>query len=135
MAMKVTVIIERGIDGTYSAYMDSNKLSFGLIGDGKTVKETMDDFANSYEEMKAYYKETGKDFNELEFIFKYDVSSFLQYYSGILSLAGLEKLTGVNRGQLSHYATGHRKPSQKTIEKIEKKLQGFGNELSQIHFV
>jgi len=111
--------------------MEAKNLSFGLIGDGSTVKETIEDFTNSYEEMKAYYQETG----ELEFVFKYDVSSFLQYYSGILSLAGLEVLTGVNKGQLSHYSTGHRKPSQKTVEKIEKKLQAFGQELSQVHFV
>jgi hypothetical protein len=133
--MKVEVIIERGIDGTYSAYMDAKNLSFGIIGDGSTVKETMDDFNNSYEEMKAYYKDAGKDFTDLEFVFKYDVSSFLQYYSGILTLTGLEVVTGVNKGQLSHYSTGHRKPSQKTIEKIEKKLQAFGQELSQVHFI
>lgn len=133
--MKVDVIIERGIDGTYSAFMDAKNLSFGLIGDGTTVKETMDDFLNSYEEMKAYYKEIEKEFTELEFDYKYDVSSFLQYYSGILSLAGLEVLTGVNRGQLSHYSTGHRKPSLKTVEKIEKKLHAFGQELSQVHFI
>lgn len=133
--MKVTVIIERGTDGNYSAYMDTNNLSFGLIGDGKSVKETMDDFYNSYEEMKSYYHETGKDFPELVFVFKYDVPSFLQYYSGVLSLAGLERLTGINQGQLSHYLTGHRKPSQKTVEKIEKKLHNFADELSQVHFV
>jgi hypothetical protein len=68
--MKVTVIIERGTDGNYSAYMDANNLSFGLIGDGKSVKETMDDFYNSYEEMKLYYHDTGKDFPELMFVFK-----------------------------------------------------------------
>jgi len=133
--MKVNVIIERGIDGTYSAFMDAKNLSFGLIGDGSTVKETIEDFTISYEEMKTYYQEAGKEFKELEFVFKYDVSSFLQYYSGILSLAGLEVLTGVNKGQLSHYSTGHRQPSQKTIEKIEKKLQAFGQELSQVHFI
>ncbi len=133
--MKVDVIIERGSDGTYSAYMDTNKVSFGLIGDGSSVKETMDDFSNSYQEMKSYYKEQGKDFVELDFVFKYDVSSFLQYYSGILSLAGLEKVTGVNKGQLSHYVTGRRRPSPKTVEIIEKKLHVFAKELSQVHFV
>jgi len=133
--MKVDVIIERGSDGSYSAFMDSNKVSFGLIGEGKTVKETIDDFSNSYEEMKIYYNEVGKFFFELEFVFKYDVSSFLQYYSGILSLAGLEKVTGVHRGQLSHYVTGRRRPSHKTVEKIEKKLHVFAKELSQVHFV
>jgi len=133
--MKVNVNIERGTDGSYSAFMDADNLGFGLIGDGASVKETIDDFCNSYAEMKAYYKDAGKKFTELEFIFKYDVPSFLQYYSTILSLAGLERLTGINQGQLSHYLTGHRKPSQKTVEKIEKKLHSFANELSQVHFV
>jgi len=133
--MKVDVIIERGSDGSYSAYMDTNKVGFGLIGTGYTVKETMDDFSNSYEEMKSYYLEAGKLFIELEFVYKYDVSSFLQYYSGILSLAGLEKVTGVNKGQLSHYVTGRRRPSHKTVERIEKKLHVFAKELSQVHFV
>jgi hypothetical protein len=133
--MKVNVIIERGVDGSYSAYMNENSLSFGLIGDGKTVKETMDDFKNSYEEMKAYYAEVGKEFKEFECVFKYDVASFLQYYSNILSLAGLERLTGVNQGQLSHYLTGRKKPSRKTVEKIENKLHSFANDISQVHFV
>ena len=133
--MKVDVIIERGSEGSYSAYMDTEKVRFGLIGDGSTVKETMDDFMNSYQEMKTYYQDAGKVFIELDFVFKYDVSSFLQYYSGILSLAGLEKVTGVNKGQLSHYVTGRRRPNNKTVEKIEKKLHVFAKELSQVHFV
>ncbi len=53
----------------------------------------------------------------------------------ILSLAGLHRLTGINQGQLSHYVTGHRKPSPKTILKIENSLHNFAKEISQIHFV
>lgn len=134
--MKAVVIIERGKNGTYTAYLENNNLPFGLLGDGKTVKETIDDFMNSREEMKAYYAEENKLFpEELEFEFKYDVPSFLEYYSSVLSLAGLERLTGVNQGQLSHYVTGHRKPSQKTVEKIERSLHNFATEISQVHFI
>jgi predicted RNase H-like HicB family nuclease len=133
--MKIKVIIERGTDGTYGAYMDDNSLTFGLLGDGKTVKEAIDDFYNSAEEMKEYYKGEGKEFPDIEFEFVYDLSSFLQYYSKILSLAGLERLTGVNQGQLSHYITGRRKPGRKTTEKIEKALHQFGNEISQVEFI
>lgn len=61
--------------------------------------------------------------------------SFLKYYSKVLSLAGLERLTGVDQGQLSHYITGHRKPSQRTKDKIEKALHDFAKELSQVEFV
>ena len=47
----------------------------------------------------------------------------------------MERLTGVNQGQLSHYVTGRRNPSKQTIEKIEKKLHEFGQELSQVEFI
>ena len=69
-----------------------------------------------------------------KFDFSYDVASFLAYYSDKLSLAGLERITGVAQGQLSHYVTGRRQPSKKTVEKIQKALQNFGNELSHVNF-
>jgi len=86
--------------------------------------------------MKEYYAKVGKEFpKNVEFTFKYDLASFLSYYSKILSLAGLEKLTGVNQGQLSHYVTGRRRPSKKTLDKIERGLHNFADEISQIEFV
>lgn len=133
--MKVEVIIERGSDGTYSAYIGSDNVPFGLIGDGKTVQETIADFLNSAEEMKEYYKEQGKEFPEMEWKFKYDVASFLQYYAFAFTLAGLERITGVNQGQLSHYINGVRKPSPKTIQKIESRLHDFAKEIGQVNFV
>ena len=133
--MKVKVIIERGNDGSYGAYIGSNNVSFGIIGDGETVQDAKNDFLNSYEEMKDYYAENNKNFTKCEFQFQFDIASFLAYYGSILSLAGMERLTGVNQGQLSHYVTGHRKPSKKTIEKIETKLHEFGKELNQVEFV
>ncbi len=132
--MKATVIIERGDDGTYSAYIADDNVPYGILGSAKTVQETIDDFRNSYEEMKAYYKEVNKKFTPLEVTFKYDMASFLAYYSNVLSLAGLERLTGINQGQLSHYVRGHRKPGKKTVEKIERKLHDFGKELYQLQF-
>jgi predicted RNase H-like HicB family nuclease len=134
---KINAFIERGTDGTYGIYIDleENQLSYGIIGDGNTVKEALDDFQNSYDEMKALYKDMNKDFEEVEFVFKYDMASFLQYYSDVLSLAGLGRLTGVNQGQLSHYITGKRKPSQKTKEKIEGALHQFSKEIGQVEFV
>lgn len=133
--MKAEVIIERGADGTYSAYIGSDNVPFGLIGDGRTVQETMDDFLNSADEMKEYYREQGKAFPEIEWKFKYDVASFLQYYAFAFTLAGLERITGVSQGQLSHYINGVRKPSPKTVQKIESRLHGFAKEISQVNFV
>lgn len=133
--MKVTVIIERGADGTFGAYIANDNLPFGAIGDGNTVAETIEDFKNSIKEMQEYYAEEGKVFPELEFEYKYDTASFLQQYAYAFTLAGLERITGVNQKQLSHYINGIRKPSKTTIEKIESRLHAFGTEISAVRFV
>lgn len=135
--MKVKAFIERGNDGSFGVYVDleNNTLNYGIIGEGKTIKEAIDDFHNSYNEMKELYLSESKHFEEAEFEFKYDTASFLAYYSNVLSLAGLGRLTGINQGQLSHYVTGRRKPSQKTVQKIEKSLHDFAAEISQVQLI
>lgn len=134
--MKIKAFIERGNDGTYGVYvdLDDNNLNYGIIGNGATVAEAIEDFKACYDEMKELHKEQGKRFVDAEFEYSYDVASFLAYYSGKLSLAGLGRLTGINRKQLSHYVSGNSKPTAKTIEKIEKSLHDFASELSQLHF-
>ena len=129
----IRVFIERGKDGMYSAYMpDDDKLHFCAIGVGETAKEAHDDFLSVVDSFRVDFPE---EISELSFEFSYDVASFLAYYAGKLSLAGLSRITGVAQGQLSHYITGHRTPSPKTIEKIDKAFHSFATELSQIHFV
>lgn len=134
--MKVVVIIERGTDGTYSAYIENNNLPFGVIGDGNTVAETIADFQTALNDMRDYYLQIGKEFPQgLQFEYKYDTASFLQHYAYAFTLAGLERITGVNQRQLSHYINGIRKPSKLTREKIEQRLHDFGNEISAVRFV
>lgn len=131
--MKVNVFIELGNDGTYGAYTGGkNPLPFGVIGEGSTVAEAKQDFLDVVE---AYKADGEKVPDDVEFVFSYDVPSFLSYYSKRLSLAGLEHITGVAQGQLSHYVTGRRKPSKKTVEKIQNRLNTFGRELSCLHLV
>ena len=135
--MEAIVIIEKGQDGTFDVRTsDEMSVDYIILGQGNTVEEAKKDFYSCYEEMRKVYKEEGWDFKEItSFKFQYDTASFQQYYSKILSLAGLERLTGVNQGQLSHYFTGRRKPSQKTIDKIQIALNNFGKELQQLHLV
>ena len=133
----VKAIIEMGTDGTYGVYIDleEKRLSYGIIGDGNTVQEAVADFKNSYEEMKEYYAEKDKKFQEVEFEYQYDMASFLNYISGKITLSGLQRITGVNQGQLSNYLNGHRRPSKRTIHKIEHSIHSFGKEISQMKFV
>lgn len=132
---KVKAFIERSDDGMYSVYINNSPLNYGIHGTGKAAAEAVADFKSAYETMREFYRKKGKEFIEAEFEYGYDMSSFLSYYGNILSLAGLERLTGVNKGQLSHYVTGHRRPGKKTIEKIEKKLHEFADELHQVEFI
>lgn len=133
---KVLVIIEKGIDNNYSAYMDDNNLPFGVIGEGKTVEEAKTDFFLALDEMKGYYKEVGKNFPaNVKYEFKYDLSSFLQGYAYAFTLVGLERITKVNQGQLSHYINGVRNPSEKTVRKIENNIKAFGREISELSFI
>jgi len=67
--MKIKAFIERGNDGSYGVYVDleDNTLNYGIVGDGKTINEAIDDFYNSYKEMKELYISEKKHFEEAEF--------------------------------------------------------------------
>lgn len=130
--MKIQVLIERGKDGSYSAYIaGDNPLDFGAIGEGDTAEEAKTDFMNVIES----FRDDGCVPDDAEFVFAFDVPSFLAYYSNVLTLSGLSRLTGVAQGQLSHYVTGRRHPSAKTIIKIQEHINKFGKDLSMVHFV
>lgn len=133
---KEKVYLVRENDGSYSVSMDDKStLPYGLVGEGNTVTEAITEWNRAYEDMRELFAEEGKEFVEAEFTFAYDLPSFLLYYAGKLTFAGLAKLTGVSAGQLSQYAHGYRHPSQKTTEKIQTALNNFGNELSQLQLI
>ena len=132
---KVKVIIEKGNDNLFSAYMDYYEFDFGLSGFGKTAQEAINDFYECYEEEKNMQSREGKVAPELEFEIKYDLNSFLDYYAGILSKSGLEKITGINQKQLWHYSSGRRQPKSQTTKKIQERIHQFADDLRQVQFV
>ncbi len=133
-ATKVNVIVERGKDNKFSAYMDYYDFDFGLAGFGATAKDAIADFYAAYEQEKELCAREGKVCPALEFDIRYDVSSFLDYFVGILSKSGLEAITGINQKQLWHYSSGMRKPRRETVTQIEKSIHAFADNLRQVHF-
>lgn len=132
----VRVFIERGKDGSYGAYMpDDNNLSYGVIGDGDSATAAVEDFMAVYEDMKQEAQSEGREFEEVNFVFSYDIPSFLLYYANIISYKGLAKLTGISAAQLSQYISGYRTPSPKTTQKIQTALHSLGKELSQLQLI
>ena len=131
---QVKAVIERASDGTYSIYTDADDLNYLVTGTGKTVEEAKKCFEGGYEDIKKSYARHDEPFTEIEMCYCYDMASFLVYYSKVLSLAGLSRLTGVNPQQLSHYVTGRRNPSPKTVKKIMDSIHAFGKDLSTVQF-
>lgn len=124
--------IEGNRKNGFNVYLPDSKLPFGLFGEGETEKEAIEDFKNLYEEMKAdYERASGKKLN-YQFEFSYDVPTLLEHYRGYLTLAGLQRITGINQMQLSQYLNGVRNPTTKTISKIEKAIHSFGQELCNV---
>lgn len=123
----IEVIIERNNDGSYTA-VPQHKHKIGFIGMGETVEEAMDDLRNSYTEAK----EMLPTLPAMEFTYKFDTASFLQYINGRLNLADLQAITGINRHQLSHYATGKSRPSSKTVQRIQEGITRFSEELQKV---
>lgn len=109
-------------------------MSYLVTGTGKTVKEARKVFEGGYEDTKRYYAEIGKPFEEVEFCYKYELPAFLKEYSEYFSLAGLERITGINQAQLGHYISGFRNPSPKTVKKFEDGLKKFIEELTSVKF-
>lgn len=132
---KVKVIVELGNDSKYSAYMDCYGYDFGLAGFGSTAKEAIADFYESYREEREMCAKEGKPAPELEFDVRYDIASFLSYYSGILSKPVAEKITGINQKQLWHYMSRIRKPKPETLRKIQASIHSFADNLRQIRLV
>ena len=61
-----------------------------------------------------------------------DMKSFLEFYSGIFSKPGLERISGINQKQLWHYASGKSKPRPEQVMKLESALHKLGAELVAI---
>ncbi len=130
---KIKAIIERASDGYYSVYCETEIFS----GAGNTAQEAKNDIIQQMQLYKDTALEEGFDYPkfldaEYEIIYKYDVASFLDYYSGILSLSGLEKITGINQKQLWKYQHGTAQPRTAQINRIIQGLHNFGKDLQAV---
>lgn len=121
--MKTIVIIEKGIDGSYSVYPD--KLEVNILGEGCSVEEARLDFINSYNEILSYYTEAGKEIpkclKNLEFEYKYDISSlFNEFY--FINASKFAEWLGISPSLMRHYKSGDTYISANQAKKIEEGL-------------
>jgi len=99
-------------------------LDFSLVGCGKTAKAAIEDFYAARDEMKGFYEESGKVFPEIDFSFRFDIGALFNYYP--LNITALAGYIGMNGSLLRQYATGIKRPSVRTLERLNKGLENLG---------
>ena len=72
---------------------------------------------------------------DYQLVWHYDTQSLLLNYATLLSLAGLERLTGIHQKQLWAYMHGRSKPRKQQKERIEHALHRFADELMNVSVI
>nr|DAQ46290.1 MAG TPA: antitoxin [Caudoviricetes sp.] len=125
---QITAHVENNGQGLYSVYIEED-MPFGVIGDGWTIEEAKADFLESYKSACEDHLESTGDDVQVPVVFVLDLTALLYHYKNYLSLAGLSRLTGINKAQLSQYVCGRRNAKPQTIEHIKKAVQDFARDL------
>ena len=128
---KIIMIIEKSKD-FYDAYSDNCD---GIYAAGDSIEAVK---ADAMEAVSLIKKNLPEDRwpkqikGEFEIEWKFDVPSFLEYYGEYLSLAGLERMTGIHQKQLSNYLHRRSVPRQKQADRIINGLHRFAREILSI---
>jgi predicted RNase H-like HicB family nuclease len=130
----IEAIIERASDGTFTVYCKDEIFS----GAGETMSAAKADM----ERQMAFYRQTAREEgfkypafldDAYEIQYSFDATSLMKYYvgAGIFSLAGMEKVMGINQKQLWAYLNGT-KPRKPQRDRIERGFRKLSRDLSTI---
>ncbi len=125
------MIIEKSKD-FFDAYSDNCD---GIYAAGEDVDDVK---ADTMEAIRLIKKELPEERwpeqikGDFEIEWRFDVPSFLEYYGKYLSLAGMERLTGINQKQLSNYLNRRAIPRRKQADRIVSGMHKFAKELLSI---
>ena len=131
--MKVTVIMEKASDGYYSCFVEEDLPGFGLAGYGDTAEDAKADMLKAYEDIKEMKAAEGTDVPELEFVYKYDLQSFFNYFS-FLNITKVAEVAGINPSLMRQYTSGITAAGQKQYDKIRIAVEQISKELSSATF-
>ena len=129
----MVVAIEKQNDGTYIAYnLESD--NFTVIGSGATISDAKADFFNSIEEVKEVYIANGDEVPAELLqtpVFKFDLSSFFEYYS-FINVSAFAKMVGINSSLMRQYKKGNTYISNAQLEKIQNFVNAMGADFQRL---
>ena len=83
------------------------------------------------------YEEERKPWMDSEYVFEYifqDIPSLVDAYNGLLNQSSLARISGINTGQMRQYTSGVKRPTKRTLQRIESGLKRYAFELQSVSF-
>lgn len=110
----------------------------GIYASGDTIEECKKDIQTAItlikqEQPQSQWPEPLKHPYTIEW--HYDTQSLLLHYGTLLSLSGLERITGIHQKQLWAYMHGRSTPRKAQKDRIQSAIHTFGTELSNVHLI
>ena len=131
----VNVVVEKSNTG-YSAYMPD-------VPGVASVGDTFNELRANIQEALALYIETSRQFEdslpetlseEYQLAYKFDIQTFMEWLSKVMSQKGLSDIAGMNESLISQYANGIKNPGPKQLKRMENALHRFADDLHAISF-
>ncbi|MCL2738949.1 MAG: hypothetical protein FWE30_05840 [Bacteroidales bacterium] len=99
------------------------------------LKKDLPDGLNFH--IEGLYEEERKSWMKGEYAFEYvfqDIPSLVEAYNGLLNQSSLARISGINTGQMRQYASGMKRPTKRTLQRIELGLKRYAFELQSVSF-
>jgi len=87
--------------------------------------------------IEGLYEEEREPWMDNEYAFDYvfqDIPSLVEAYNGLLNQSSLARIAGINTGQMRQYTSGVKRPTKRTLQRIESGLKRYANELQSVSF-
>lgn len=124
----VRVLVEMASDGYYWCHTEDEICGTGLSSVGDNVESAKRDLLDCYEEAKHDAVEEGKEFDEVEFVYKYDLQSFFNYFS-FLNINEIARRSGINESLMRQYKLGIKNAGEKTYQRLNACMDEIKKEL------
>lgn len=129
--MKITGIIEKASDGTYSVRSEQHFGNSYFGGFGISVAEAKEDFRESIDEAMEEAVSSGTIPENYSVSFKYDLPSFFNDFD-FINASKFAQYAGINESKMRQYKSGVAYPGERTAEKILGAIHRIGAELSSV---
>ena len=87
--------------------------------------------------IEGLYHEEREAWMDSDYKFEYvfhDIPSLVEAYYGTLNQSSLARISGINTGQMRQYASGIKRPTKRTLQRIETGLKRYADELQRVSF-